>query len=119
MCFTNDDGYAEFYRLTNPIARAAHRCDECDRIILRGDKYTRHSGKYDGYMFSTPLLQFLFDSGEGSDANNIAGAWVEDAAGAARQTVIFTDPIPVGADQQGVQFYLVALFTPSMSTDSD
>ena len=57
MCFTNDDGYAEFYRLTNPIARAAHRCDECDRIILRGDKYARHSGKYDGRMFSTPVCE--------------------------------------------------------------
>jgi len=70
-----------------------------------------------GYMISTPLLQFMFDSGSGSVANNIAGAWVEDAAGAARQTVIFTDLIPVGADEQGVQFYMVALFTPSLVSD--
>lgn len=70
-----------------------------------------------GYMISTPLLQFMFDSGVGAVANNIAGAWVEDAAGAPRQTVIFTDLIPVGADQQGVQFYMVALFTPSLVSE--
>lgn len=57
MCFTNDDGYAEFYRRTNPVARRPHRCEECDRMILRGDKYTRHSGKFDGHIFSSPVCE--------------------------------------------------------------
>lgn len=51
MCFYNDDGYPEFYRYTSPKARKTYRCDECERMILPGDEYMNHTGKFDGDLF--------------------------------------------------------------------
>jgi len=63
-----------------------------------------------GYMISSTLVQFDFDSGMGSVANNISGCYLVDAGGDLRQVVIFTDPVPISTDGQGVQFYLTQLF---------
>lgn len=52
MCFYYDDGYNEFQNETSPKARKEHQCYECGKTILKGEKYHRFSGKFDGEMFS-------------------------------------------------------------------
>jgi len=37
---------------TNPTARKIHRCGECYRDILPGEKYERYRGLYDGSWFT-------------------------------------------------------------------
>lgn len=42
------DGSAEFYTCENVKARKDHRCEECWRVIPKGEKYERTSMKFDG-----------------------------------------------------------------------
>lgn len=46
---------AEFYHQAQPVARKAHRCDECGAAINVGDRYQRFSGKWDGHFDSFRL----------------------------------------------------------------
>lgn len=41
----------EFSSSSTPIANKIHICDLCGEEIQKGEKYSRFSGKYDGYMF--------------------------------------------------------------------
>ena len=47
------DGLFDFYEARTPIARKEHQCEDCSRMIQRGDKYHRVSGKFDGDFFDT------------------------------------------------------------------
>ena len=38
----------EFFRQFTPLARAAHKCGECGRIISNGERYHYSAGKWDG-----------------------------------------------------------------------
>jgi len=42
------DEHPKFYRISEPIARLVHRCDECWRPIMRAEQYVAYSGKWDG-----------------------------------------------------------------------
>jgi len=50
MCFEYD-GYNDFQQVRWPKARREHQCEECCMKILKGEKYCRFSGKYDGDFF--------------------------------------------------------------------
>jgi hypothetical protein len=54
MCYCPDEGSSEFYSRTHPRARKAHRCEECRRVILPGERYARHSQKWEGDVSSWP-----------------------------------------------------------------
>jgi hypothetical protein len=47
MCFYRD-GSSDVWNESIPRARKEHRCDECGRVIPRGDRYTRARSLYDG-----------------------------------------------------------------------
>lgn len=50
MCFVAD-GYCEFYRTEEPIARKKHRCEECRAVISPGERYFKESGLFEGDFF--------------------------------------------------------------------
>lgn len=45
------DGMVDFQECITPMARKAHKCCECLRIIQPGEKYQRWSGKFDGTFY--------------------------------------------------------------------
>ncbi len=45
------DGYPEFSRANRRRARKQHKCAACYEPIPPGDRYVRHVGKFDGYMY--------------------------------------------------------------------
>lgn len=47
MCRT-DGEYADAYSVYKPIARKEHKCGECRRVILAGERYERHSMVHEG-----------------------------------------------------------------------
>lgn len=49
MCF-ECDGYNEFSSRSLPVARKAHRCEECGDPINPGEQYSYWSFKYDGHL---------------------------------------------------------------------
>jgi hypothetical protein len=51
MCFYADDGSPEFTNDRVVTARKQHRCSECHAIILKGEDYYYHSGKFDGSFY--------------------------------------------------------------------
>ncbi len=42
------DGFSEFFDVTFPVARKSHKCSECGRKIVPGEKYEYTRGKFDG-----------------------------------------------------------------------
>lgn len=38
----------EFYSWSEPVARKAHRCCECDALIVKGEKHFSCTGKWEG-----------------------------------------------------------------------
>jgi len=50
MCFEYD-GYNDFESRYWLKARKDHKCYECCRVIVKGEKYQKFSGKYDGEFF--------------------------------------------------------------------
>ena len=43
-----DDGPAEFFEESNPIARKQHKCVECREMIQPGERYERVKGRWEG-----------------------------------------------------------------------
>jgi len=62
-----------------------------------------------GYMIGSPLVQFEVGAAP-SVTNVINGCYLVDAAGDLRMVVIFTSPIPMQLDGQGLPINLVWLF---------
>lgn len=62
-----------------------------------------------GFMIGSPLVQFEVGSTP-TTTNIIGGAYLVDAAGDLRMTIIFTAPIPMELDGQGIPINLVWLF---------
>jgi hypothetical protein len=62
-----------------------------------------------GYMIGSPLVQFEVGATP-TTTNVIAGCYLVDAAGDLRMTVIFTSPVPMQLDGQGIPLNLVWLF---------
>jgi hypothetical protein len=56
MCFYYD-GYHQFQDDRVVTARKAHKCAECGSAIAIGEKYHRHSGKYDGNMYTEKVCR--------------------------------------------------------------
>jgi len=46
--YSEEDGYSEFCHISIRKARKPHRCCECLKTIMPGDKYEHYWGKYDG-----------------------------------------------------------------------
>lgn len=63
-----------------------------------------------GYMIGSPLVQFTWAHVADDVGNLVGGAYVVDAAGKLRLTVIFTQPIPMQQAGQGIPINLVWLF---------
>lgn len=49
-CECSDFERPEFVTESKPVARKEHRCCECRNTIRPGERYERHSGKWDGEM---------------------------------------------------------------------
>lgn len=62
-----------------------------------------------GYMIGSPLVQFEVGAAPAT-TNVINGCYLVDAAGDLRMVVIFTSPIPMQLDGQGLPINLVWLF---------
>ncbi len=45
------DGMPDFSSVRWPKARKEHRCEDCKRLILRGEVYQRYAGKFDGEFY--------------------------------------------------------------------
>lgn len=63
-----------------------------------------------GYMIGSPLVQFEYTDGMGHVMNSIGGCYLIDAGGKNRLVVIFTTPIPMQMNGQGIPINLVWLF---------
>lgn len=46
--YVGDSESSEFESITNPVSRKTHKCYECGKEILPGEKYERSSGVWDG-----------------------------------------------------------------------
>ena len=46
---------SEFYTITQPRAAKPYKCEECGSPIAVGERYCRHSGKQEGYMFTVTI----------------------------------------------------------------
>ena len=62
-----------------------------------------------GYMIGSPLVQFEVGATP-TTTNIIGGAYLVDAGGVLRMAIIFTEPIPMQLDGQGIPINLVWLF---------
>ena len=46
--YDGDGEYPEFSEIRTPKAKRVHKCTECDRDILPGERYQYYIGKFDG-----------------------------------------------------------------------
>ena len=46
---------ADWSTTSHPVARKAHRCEECNGVIAVGERHARIGGAYEGSMFSYRL----------------------------------------------------------------
>ena len=54
VCLSSDfDGPNEFERCTTPKARKEHKCEECRKVIAKGEVYERFTAKWDGAVTTT------------------------------------------------------------------
>lgn len=63
-----------------------------------------------GYMINSPLVQFTYDFDTLGTGNTVGGCYIVDAGGKNRIAVIFTAPIPMQVDGQGIPITIVWLF---------
>jgi len=58
VCLSGYDGDSSFCHIEIRKERKSHRCSECEREIMRGEKYEHATGKSDGdlWSFDTCLL---------------------------------------------------------------
>lgn len=76
----------EFYNSTQRKARKEHKCDLCGQVIRKGEKYIRHSGKYDGDLFDDKyhltckniIDAYCSDQGDREYCNDIVQDWLHD-----------------------------------------
>lgn len=76
----------EFGNSTYPKARKEYKCDLCDQIIKKGEKYHRWCGKYDGDMFDDKYHQtcqkiisaYCDAMGDGEYDNDSICDWLHD-----------------------------------------
>lgn len=48
MCAIDDAPYPEVYHESHPVARRAHACLECGRVVRPGERYRLVRGKWEG-----------------------------------------------------------------------
>ena len=63
-----------------------------------------------GYMIQSPEVQFEVGGSDPTTPNVIGGAYLVDAGGKLRVTIIFTEPIPMQLAGQGIPINIVWLF---------
>lgn len=67
-----------------------------------------------GFELDAPSVSFQVGSTDPTVGNVIGGCYLVDSAGNLRQTVIFTQPIPMELAYQGMVIPLSLLFTPGV-----
>jgi hypothetical protein len=90
-CYCDFDNAPEFYNSSRPLAKKAHKCDECGRIINRGERYERATGKWDGEVSTAKTCVYCLMARDliesvalcfcwehGNLHNNIIG-WLDDS----------------------------------------
>ena len=70
---------SEFYTITQPRAAKPYKCEECCGPIAVGERYCRHAGKQEGYMF-TAIVCDRCQGMRGAAWDAFAGEWFEGPA---------------------------------------
>ena len=55
MCMADDGEYGRFSTHKDRKARKDHRCNECGRVIKRGETYRYFSGEHDGSIYTSKM----------------------------------------------------------------
>ncbi len=61
VCLNYDIGYVEFFYERERTARKDYKCSECSTPILRGQKYMRLGGKYEGQMWDAIVCSCCYE----------------------------------------------------------
>lgn len=76
----------EFYNSRIVTARKDHKCDLCNGLIRKNEKYHRYAGKYDGDFFDNKyhltcqniINAFCDDTGDNEYSEDYIADWLHD-----------------------------------------